>query len=70
MISVSLQLTYSPSSRVRLCFSFSFFCGYKVEVVREVSGSVRVLKKPGGGVNTHSVFEGVFFVPIFISSPN
>ena len=52
MISVSLHLTYSLSLRVRLFFSLSFLCMYKVEVVREVSGSVRV--------NMHSVSE-VFF---------
>ena len=60
MIAISLHLIYSSSSRVRLFFSFSLFCREKVGVVREVSGSVRVLKKPGDRENTHSVFE-VFF---------
>ena len=27
-------------------------------MIREVSGIVFVLKKPGGGENTHSVFDG------------
>ena len=57
MIAGSLHLIYSSFSCVRLFFSLSFFCRDKVEVVREVSGSVRVLKKPGGGENTHSVLE-------------
>ena len=35
-----------------------------------MSDSVLVLKKPGGGENTHSVFEEFFFVPMCISSPN
>ena len=61
MISVSLHLTYFSSSRVRLFFSLYFFCMVKVDLVREVSGSVCVLKKPGGRKNTHSVFE--FFFP-------
>ena len=60
MIFVSLQLAYSSSSRVRLFFLLSLFCTDKVEVVREVSGIVRVSKKPGAGENTHSVFEGFF----------
>ena len=34
-----------------------------------MSGIVCVLKKPGGGENTHSVFDGVFSVPMCISSP-
>ena len=28
--------------------------------MREFSAIVRVLKKPGGGENTHSVFDGFF----------
>ena len=35
-----------------------------------MSGSVSVLKKPGGGKNTHSIFDGFSSVPICISSPN
>ena len=42
----------------------------KVEVVREVSGIVRVVKKPGGGENMLSVFDGFFPVPMCISNPN
>ena len=41
----------------------------KVEVMREVSGSVCVLKKPGRGKNTHSVFDVFLPVPMCISSP-
>ena len=69
MIAGSLHLIYSSFSCVRLFFSLSFFCRDKVEVVREVSGSVRVLKKPGGGENTHSVLE-VFNVLMCILRPN
>ena len=61
IIAVSLHLIYYLSSRVRLFFSFYLLCREKVDVVREVSSSVRVLKKPGDGKNTHSVFE-VFFL--------
>ena len=61
MIAVSLHLTYSSFSCVRLFFSLSFFFRYKVDVVIEVSVSVHVLKKLGGGKNTHSVVE-VFFL--------
>ena len=57
MIAVSLHLTYSLSSRVHLFFSIYFFFRDDVEVAIEVSGSVCVLKKPGGGKNKHSVFE-------------
>ena len=46
MIAVSLYVIYSSFSRVRLFFSLSLFCRDKVEVAREMSGSVRVLKKP------------------------
>ena len=60
MIDIFLNLIYSPSSRVRLFFSPSLFCRDNVEVVRGVRVSVRVLKKPGGGENMHSVFEGFF----------
>ena len=31
-----------------------------------MSGSVVVLKKPGGGENTHSVFKVFFSVPMFV----
>ena len=41
-----------------------------VEVVIEVGGSVRVLKKPGGGENTYLFFEVFFYLPMCISSPN
>ena len=41
MVAVSLYLKYSLSSRVRLFFSLSFFCMDRVDVVREVRGSVR-----------------------------
>ena len=41
-----------------------------MEVVIEVRGSVRVLKKPGGGENTNSFFDDFPSVPICISSPN
>ena len=58
MIAVLLHLTYSSSSRVRLFLSLYFFCMDKVEVAIKVSGNVRVLKKPGGRKNMHSVFEG------------
>ena len=61
MIAVPLHFIYSLSSRVRVFLLLYFFCGYKVEVVREVRGSVLVLKKPGGGGNTRSFFE-VFFL--------
>ena len=37
--------------------SIYFLCTDKVEVAIEVIGSVHVLKKSGGGKNTHSVFE-------------
>ena len=57
MIAVSLHLTYSLSSLVHLFLSLSFFYVDNVEVVREVIDSVCLLKKPGGGENTHSVFE-------------
>ena len=57
MITVSLNLVYSSYSRVHLFLSLSFFCTDKVEVVIEVSGIFRMLKKPGGGENTHSVLE-------------
>ena len=60
MIAVSLHLVYSLPSRVRLFLSLYFFCRAKLEVVGEVSGSVCVLNKPRGGVNTHSLFEGFF----------
>ena len=59
-IDVSLQLAYFSSLRVRLFFCLSFFCTEKVEVMREVSGIVSVLKKPGGRKNTHSIFVGFF----------
>ena len=36
----------------------------------EVSGIVRVLKKPGDGKNTHSVFDGFPPFPMCISSTN
>ena len=49
MIAVSQHLSNTSSSRVRLFVSLYLFCMDKVEVVRELSGSVRVLKKPGGG---------------------
>ena len=58
IIAVSLHLEYSSSSCVRLFLSLYFFCTDKVEVVRELSGIVRVFKKPGGRKNTHSVFDG------------
>ena len=70
MIAVSLHLEYYLSSRVRLFFSLYLFCTDKVEVVREVSGIVLVLKKPGGGENTHSVFDVFFPVTMYSSSPN
>ena len=70
MIAVSQHLSYNLYSRVRIFFSISFLCIDKVEVCREVSSSVCVLKKPGGGKNTHSVFVDFSFVPICISSPN
>ena len=35
-----------------------------------MSGSVVVLKKPGGGGNTHSVFKVFFSVPMFVLRPN
>ena len=38
--------------------------------MREVSGSVCVLKKPGGRKNKHSVFEGNFSVIMCISRSN
>ena len=41
-----------------------------MELVRSVCSEVYVLKKPGGGKNIHSVFEGVLYVPMFILSPN
>ena len=49
MIAVSKHLSYNLSSRVRLFLSLSFFFRDKLEGEREVSGSVHVLKKPGGG---------------------
>ena len=64
IIAVSLHLVYSLFSSVSLFFSLSFFCMDKVEVVIEVSGIFRVLKKPGGRKNMYSVFDGVFFVPM------
>ena len=70
MIAVSQHLSYTLSSNVRIFFSIYFFCRDKVEVLIGVSGSVRVLKKPGGGKNTHSFFNDVFSVSICISSPN
>ena len=60
IIAISLHLTYSLSSRVRLFFSLYLLCMYKVEVVREVIDSVCVLKKPGGGENAHTLFEDFF----------
>ena len=35
-----------------------------------MSGSVSVLKEPGGGKNTHSVFDDFSSLPTCISSPN
>ena len=60
MVAVSLHLLYSLSSQVRLFLSLSFFWRARVELLRSVIVSVCALKKPGGGNNTHSVFE-VFF---------
>ena len=70
IIAVSLHLAYYSYSHVCLFLSLSLFCTDKVEVVREVSGIVRVLKKPGGGENTHSVFDVFFPDPMCISSLN
>ena len=64
VIAVSLDLAYSLSSLVRLFLSLYFFYTYKVEVMREVGVSVRVLKKPGDGENMYSVLEGFFPVPM------
>ena len=61
MVSVSLHLIYYSSSRLRILFSLYSLCRDKVDATREVIDSVSVLKKPGGGKNTHPVFE-VFFL--------
>ena len=70
MISISQHLSYTSFSRVRHFFSLYFFCRDKVKVLRELSGSVCLLKKPGGRKNTHTVFDNFPSVPICISSPN
>ena len=41
-----------------------------MELVVSLSSEVRVLKKPGGGKNMHSVFERFFPVPMCILRPN
>ena len=64
MIAVSLHLIYSLSSRVRLFFSLYLFCSDKVGVVTELSDSVRLLNKPGGGENMNLVFEVFLSVPM------
>ena len=67
IIAFSLHLAYSLSSLVRLFLSLYSLCTDKVEVVIGVSGIVDVLKKPGGGENTHSVFDVFFPVPVCVS---
>ena len=39
-----------------------------MEVVRELSGSVRVLEKPGGKKNMHSVFDDFFRADVHFKS--
>ena len=39
-------------------------------LVVSVGGEVCVMNKPGCGKKMHSVFEGVFPVPVCISRPN
>ena len=41
-----------------------------MELVGSLRGEVCVLKKPGGGKNMHSFFEGFSPVPMFILRPN
>ena len=70
MISVSLHLVNSSSSCVRLCLSIYFVWSDRAELVGSVGGGVRALNKLGGRKKMHSVFEGLFPVPIFISRQN
>ena len=51
-----------------LFFSLYFLCSNKVEVVRELSGSVRVLEKPGGKKNMYSVFDDFFRADVHFKS--
>ena len=50
-----------------MCVSVSNFIFYGVtggDLVRPVCGGLQALKKPVGGKKMHSVFEGLFTVPM------
>ena len=56
IIAVSLHLAYSSASHVRFFLYIYISCTYKVELVREVSGIICVVKNSGGGETMQSQY--------------